>query len=470
VHAAPDPGSFRDPRSKVFVAADAVYRGLTAEGLADFADVEGSEFFGSLQAEGKVVATERLTAESPPAAAWPVPGDWAAVLRHERLPVISYPYEWTFEMLRDAALLQIEVTRRALAEGCITKDATSYNVQFDGSRPVFIDVGSFEKVVAGEPWPGYRQFCELFLNPLVLQAVADMPFQPWLRGSIRGISPAEVAPLIRGRRRLDRRLMVHVALHARAGRRYDDSDATEVRSELRQAGFGPKIIDAQLRNLDRTVRSLEWKAAASTWSGYGDRAHYTDADLGAKEDFVAATVGELGPELVLDVGANDGRFSELALGSGAQRVVAVDNDALVIDRLYRHLRSSGETRITPLVVDLADPSPGLGWRGQERRSFVDRVRPDLVLCLAVVHHLALTDTVPFDGIVALLADFASPLVVELPHRDDPMAALLLSRKRPGLFDHYDVPQWERALAARFTIEERVTLPSGRRTLYRCLPR
>ena len=159
----PDPGSFRDPLSRVYVTDDEVYRGLSAEGLAAFEAVEASSFFPALLAEGLVVPTER--------APDPVPfvGDrWAGALRHQRVPVISYPFEWTFEMLRDAALLQLEVTRRALTEGFITKDATSFNVQFDGARPVFIDVGSFERPPPGEPWPGYRQFCQLFLNPLVV--------------------------------------------------------------------------------------------------------------------------------------------------------------------------------------------------------------------------------------------------------------------------------------------------------------
>ena len=173
---------------------------------------------------------------------------------------------------------------------------------------------------------------------------------------------------------------------------------------------------------------------------------------------------------MLDLGANDGRFSRLALQAGAGSVVAVDNDALVVDRLYRDLRREGEQRILPLILDLADPSPGLGWRGRERRPFVERVRPDLVLCLAVVHHLALTNTVPLDEVVAFLADFGAPLVVEFPHPDDQMAARLLARKRTGVFDHYQQPNWERALAARFTIDEQETLPGGTRTLYRCSPR
>jgi hypothetical protein len=459
-----DAGSFRDPRSRVFTVGPDVFRGLSAEGLADYEAVERSSFFAALLQEGKVVGTRRAAGD-------PTGGQWAAVLEHDRIPVISYPYEWPFEMLRDAALLQIEIAQRALAEGFITKDATSYNVQFDGTRPVFIDVGSFEPLRSGEPWPGYRQFCELFLNPLVVQAVAGIDFQPWLRGSLDGIAPGSVAPLVHGRHRLDRRLMVHVLLHARAERGYADADKNrDVGGELNRAGFGAKVLNAQLDNLARTVRGLRWRAQRSDWSDYADRAHYSDDDLTAKDRFVARAVSEAGADLVLDLGANDGRFSKIALEHGADRAVAVDSDHLVVDRLYRHLRDTGEERILPLVMDLADPSTGLGWRGRERGAFTDRVAPDLVLCLAVVHHLALTNTVPLAMIVDLLADFGAPVVVEFPHRDDPMAAGLPPRKRTGLFDHYDLPQWEEALEARFTVVEREPSPSGRRTLYRCVSR
>ena len=460
-----DPGSFRDPMSRVYVADQQVQRGLSAEGLAQFEAVAASTFFPALVAEGKVVGTEQIAlAES-------FVGDgWAGALRHDAIPVISYPFEWTFEMLRDAALLQIEVTRRAMAEGFTTKDATPYNVQFDGAQPVFIDVGSFERPPAGEPWPGYRQFCELFLNPLVVQAVAGIPFQPWLRGSLDGIPPSQVAPLLHGRHRLDRRLLVHVSLHARAERRYADHDLEQdVRGDLRQAGFGPKVILAQLDNLERTVRRLRNGEERSTWSGYSDRSHYGDEDLAAKEAIVRAAVAAQMPSLVLDLGANDGRFSQLAVDAGAERAIAVDSDHLTVDRLYRHLRDSGERRVLPLLQDLTNPTGGSGWRSRERTPFTERVRPELVLCLAVVHHLALTNNVPFDHIVDLLADFDAPLLVEFPKPDDPMAARLLARKREGLFAHYDVPQWEAALARRFTVEERTELPSGRRVLYRATP-
>jgi hypothetical protein len=461
-----DPGSFRDPLSRVYVADDAVWRGLSETGLADFEAYAKTAAFERAQADGRVIATSVVPVDQAP-----VGEGWMGALRHERVRVVTYPYEWTFSMLKDAALLQLDLSREALAEGILTKDATSYNVQFQGARPVFIDVGSFERLVPGEPWPGYRQFCELFLNPLYLQAEVDVAFQPILRGSVHGISPTVAARIIGPRHRLRRDLLTHVRLHARAEARYADADAErDVKGELQRAGFGPKLIDAQLGNLRKAVERLEWKASASTWSTYSDRGHYTDADLEAKEAFVAAATAALPSPMVLDLGANDGRFSRVAVGAGASLAVAVDGDHLVVDHLYRQLKRDGETRILPLVMDLSDPSPGLGWRGRERPSFVDRVRPDLVLCLAVIHHLALSGTVPFPEIVAFLRDFDAPLVVEMPHRDDPMAARLLGRKRAGLFDHYDRPQWEQALRERFEVDEQVTLPSGTRTIYRCRPR
>jgi hypothetical protein len=460
-----DPGSFRDPSSRVFLDGDSVWRGLTEDALADYHVLARSQFFARALERRDVVATELV--EDPP----PLPGLWAGVLRHERVPVVSYPYEWSFEMLRDAALLQLRLAREGLAERILPKDASSYNVQFVGSRPVFIDIGSFERLRSSEPWRGYRQFCELFLNPLLVQARRDVPFQPLLRGCLDGIPPTQAAALL-GASGFRRGTVVHVRLHARADRRFADADRThDVPAELKRAGFGAGMIDAQLRNLERTVSRLRWRRSQSTWSDYGDRAHYSDRDLETKEEVVRAAVDPAQPpRLVLDLGANDGRFTRVALDAGAKAAIAADVDDLVVDQLYRAAREQRDERILPLVLDLTNPSPALGWRLRERLSFTERVRPDLVLCLAVVHHLALTGTVPLDEVVAMLADFAAPVVVEFPHRDDPMAARLLARKRTGLFDAYDLPPWEAALDRRFGVVRRTELPSGTRTLYYCRPR
>ena len=221
-------------------------------------------------------------------------------LRHERLPFVSYPYEWTFSMLKDAALLQLRVTREALAAGLALKDATPYNVQWRGARPVFIDVGSFERARPGEPWLGYRQFCMLFLYPLLLESYRGIPFQPWLRGSLEGIHPAEARSLLRGRDTLRGGVFKHVALHAKLERSHADG-AKDVRKELRDAGFAKELIEANLKGLEKLVRGLEPPGGPTEWSDYGTTCSYSDEDTRAKEEFVraavlrAAAVARLGP-------------------------------------------------------------------------------------------------------------------------------------------------------------------------------
>jgi hypothetical protein len=458
-----DEGSFRDPLSRVVHAQDRVLRVLRDDGVADFETLESSAFWTDAQADGSVVATGRT--EVPNALA---ESGWEAALEHERIPVISYPYEWTFSMLQDAALQQLRLTRMALAGRLLTKDATPFNSQFVGAAPVFVDVGSFERLRPNEPWRGYRQFCELFYNPLLLQAVANMPFQPWLRGSLRGISPEVTRSLLPTRRRVGRGAFVNVVLHSRLERKYSNN-SRDVTGEIRRAGFNPKLIESQLAKLEKVVGGLDWAEASSTWSEYTDRSHYGERDLEAKASFVREVTSAVPRSQVLDLGANDGYFSRIA-SEHAEYVVAVDSDALVIDRLYRSLRAEGNRSVLPLYSDLVDPSPSLGWRSQERPALTSRVSPDLVLALALVHHLAITDTVPLAEVVAMLRDYDCEVVVEFPTREDPMVRRLLQRKRSGLFDHYSLESFEDALTSRFDIVRREHLPSETRHLFHVRPR
>ncbi len=459
----PDPGSFRDPASRVFDLDGRVLRALGEEAADDFAALEGSRLYADALATGDVVATHRLDAVPDG-----VDGEWVAALEHDRIPVISYPYEWTFEMLRDAALLTLTLTERAIDEGLITKDATPYNVQFAGCHPTFIDVGSFEQLRRGEVWFGYRQFCQLFLNPLLLQAKRRIPFQPWLRGSLEGITPADAASTLRTRDKLRGGAFTNVVLHARLEQRYAASDR-DLRAEGKAAGLGPVILKAQVRKLRKAVTKLRWKPGESEWSGYSERAHYGDDDLAAKSDLVQRVAAQRHRGQVLDLGANDGYFTDLALPH-ADYAVAVDADPVVVDMLYRHLRERDERKVLPLTVDLADPSGGIGWRGRERPPFAERVQPDLVLFLAVVHHMAITRTIPLDEIAELLAGWRCEVVAELPLPDDPMVQRLMRSKRDRRFDRYRREEWEAALAPRFEVVEQQTLPSATRVLYHLRPR
>jgi len=390
------------------------------------------------------------------------------VLRHERVPFVSYPYEWTFSMLRDAALLQLDLMLDALAEGMILKDATPYNVQWRGARPVFVDVGSFEALRDGEPWAGYRQFCSLFLYPLLMQAWRRAPFNPWLRGSLEGISPGEARSLLGGRDLLRRGAFTHVVMHSRLDRRYA-ARGGDVRSELRRAGFDRRLIEANVRGLRRLVSRLEWRPAGSPWLAYAPTTSYDEADAGRKEAFVRDAAAARHRRLVWDLGANGGRFTRLA-AEHADYALALDADASVVERLYLELRAAGERRILPLVANLADPAPGLGWRGVERPPLSERGRPDLVLCLALVHHLAISANVPPAAIVDWLASLRAELVVEFPTRDDEQVRSLLARKREGLHADYERAGFERLLGAAFELARTEELAGGTRVLYLARPR
>lgn len=390
------------------------------------------------------------------------------MLAHERIPFVSYPYEWTFSMLRDAALLQLDLMLAALDEDLILKDATPYNVQFKGARPVFVDIGSFERLRPGETWAGYRQFCMLYLYPLLLQAVKGCEFQPWLRGSIDGIAPAQMRAVSSLRDRFRRGFLLNVFMHARLEARHGDRGA-QVKDEVSRAGFKKELIVANVRRMRKLVERLSWEPPEGVWVAYGERNSYSDADAVRKDEFVREVVGSQPWGLTWDIGANNGRYSRIA-AEGSQTVLAVDADQGPVELLYRSLRDERDERILTLTMNLADPSPGLGWRGRERRDLAARGKPDLVLALALVHHVAIAANVPVAEIVDWLASLDSALVIEFPTREDPMVRKLLGPKRDGLHPDYERGNFERVLAASFDVERRERSSSGTRLLYFARPK
>ena len=463
----PEPSSFRDPDSTLFYAPDgAVLRALTEAGLEDWRRLAATRFFGRAVAEGRIVPTELADDGHPPPSARGEP--YAAVLQHERVPFVSYPYEWCFSMLKDAALLQLELLRSAIDEGMILKDSSPYNVQWRGARPLFVDLGSFEPLREGEPWVGYRQFCMLFLYPLMLQAYKGLPFNAWLRGSTDGIAPQECRSVMSLRDLFRPGVLSHVVLHSRLEHRYA-AEGAEVRRELRAAGFSSELVLANVRRAEKVVRKLAWKPKGSAWSSYGATTTYSEADADRKAVFVRESASARERRLLWDLGCNDGRYTRIAAES-TRYAVAVDSDAAVVDRLYAALRDERDERILPLTMNLADPSPNLGWRARERRALWERGRPDMVLCLALVHHLSISANIPIREIVDWLYSLGASLVIEFPTRHDPMVQTLLARKRPGSHPDYDRDFFERCLSEAFEVERRLALAGASRVLYLVHPK
>jgi SAM-dependent methyltransferase len=456
-----EPGSFRDPESRVFYAGDDVYRALSPDGLSDFEALRATDLLD----DERVVRTELV--EDGAVDRSVLVHEPAGVLRHERIPFVSYPYEWTFSMLKDAALLQLDLLLASLEHDLVLKDSTPYNVQFKGARPVFVDVGSFERLREGEPWIGYRQFCMLYLYPLVLQAAKGVPFHPWLRGSIDGITPTQMRGLLSFRDRFRRGMFTNVFLHARLEARYADRP-DQVKQEVKRV-FKKELFVANVRKMRKLVERLSWDPPQGVWTAYGERNSYTDADARRKDEFVRQVATSQPWSLVWDIGANNGRYSRIA-AEGAKTVVAVDADQGPVELLYRDLRDEGNEQILTLTMNLADPSPGLGWRGLERRALPDRGKPDLILALALIHHVAISANVPVKEFVDWLASLGSALVIEFPTREDPMVKKLLAPKREGLHPDYELDLFERTLKEAFEVERSERLESGTRVLYFARPK
>jgi hypothetical protein len=459
-----EPASFRDPATRIFYVDGRVLRGLDDTAAGDWAELSGTTFFPKAVEAGTIVATHTVEPSDVPLE---VAGQYATVIEHERIPFISYPYEWTFAMLRDAAIIHLELLLAALEEDVSMKDGYAFNVQWRGAAPVFIDTGSFERL-GGGPWIGYRQFCQTFLYPLLLEAHLGVSFQRILMGHLDGLDPTEMRQIFSGRKKFKKGVFKHVYLHSVAEQRVTRGGQA-IKKDLSKSGFSKELTKATVTKLLKLVRKLRSKRADSGWKAYRETCSYSDEDRDAKERFLRTAVDGLDVSLAWDLGCNDGIYSRIVAETGAY-VVAVDSDDVTVDVLYRRLRDDGITNIVPLVMNLVDPSPARGWRGEERSAFTERSQPDLVLALALVHHLAIASNVPLGEVVSWFRRFDSRLVVEFVEPHDPMAKRLLGNKPAGMFPDYRIDEFERLLGECFTIEQREQLPSGSRTLYSCAPK
>jgi SAM-dependent methyltransferase len=453
-----DPGSFRDPSGFIFRRDGVVYRQVNRSFAARWDDLVNSGLLDALHAGGSLIPHEPA---QPGTALRP---DLAhAVIRPEALEFVSYPYEWSFGQLRDAALLTLDVQAACAEAGFTLRDATAYNVQFRRGRPILIDTLSFERAEAGRPWAAYRQFCEHFLAPLVLMARRDVRCGLMLREFIDGIPLDLAASLLPGRTKLNPGLLSHVHLHARAQRRYADrSDAGSAVAPGRT--LSPLRQRALIDSLRRTLAGLRWEPAGTEWADYAENTSYGDDATRRKDDLVRELLRGASGERVWDLGANTGRFSRIAADLG-RRVVAWDVDPAATERHYRRVRTDGTASILPLVLDLGNPSPRLGWANAERRSLIDRADADVVLVLALVHHLAISRNVPLERLADFFAELAPGLIVEFVPKDDPMVRKLLAT-REDVFPDYTLNGFRAALARRFEIVAEEPIGGSPRVLFR----
>ncbi|MCB2203137.1 class I SAM-dependent methyltransferase [bacterium] len=448
-------GSFRDPAGYVFEREGVVFRALRAEGDADYRLLQESGLYDELTGKGLLPAHEEIIGLSA------LPSDIVRVLRPEQLPFFSYPYEWSFTQLRDAALLTLRVQRMALKHGLTLKDASAFNVSFRGTQPLFADILSFTRYEEGAPWQAYLQFCEQFFVPLLLSRRAGRSVSSLLRAHIDGIPLTLAARMLRGLRRFSPAELLHVHLHARSIRK----NMQKVHNSGRPTHQSRQQTLALLDSLERTIQKMTAPAPESHWSGYYADTVYDEAETTAKENFIRDSVRKLAPAMVWDLGSNTGRYARIAAEEGAT-VIAMDADDAVVDAMYREWKKEKREHCTPLVMNLANPSPALGWAHEERLSLEQRGPADLVLYLGLIHHLRYTHMIPLEQQAAYLARIARNVILEWIPPDDPNVKLLARGSRSGFA--YSRELLMISLAEYFDVSYTEMLESSGRELMVCM--
>jgi hypothetical protein len=430
-----------------------LYRQINEAGLSDYQHLLSSGLYAELVKSGDLVAHE----EDDPALS--PDGRASRVIRPTPVEFISYPYEWSFSQLKDAALLTLRLEKAAIARGMTLKDATAYNVAFANGRPIWIDTLSFAVPQPDSPWVAYGQFCQMFLAPLALASQVDIRLLQLLRPYIDGIPLDLASALLPASSRLRPGLLMHLHLHATAQRRVPRGKVakTSTRRLSRPALLG------LVETLERTVRRLEWRAPGTTWGNYYEATNYTDGAFAHKREIVQSVLDSLLPVNVWDLGANDGTFSRLASDRGIP-TVAFDVDPVAVEKNYRRARAASERHLLPLLLDLTNPSGAAGWANEERDALATRGPADLALMLALVHHLAIAHNVPLDRIAEYAARLARAIVIEfVPKGDSQVQRMLASRE--DIFDSYTQDEFERAFGAKFTIEQAIPVRESMRTIY-----
>lgn len=461
-----DPGSFRDPSGYVFSDGVRVFRSLSPAAQQEYDAALACGLLDAATERGLLIGSREVALAGFPMNVRGARGETPTrLLEHPRVPVISYPYEWTFSQLKDAALRHLELQLLALQQDFELSDATAYNMQFDAGDAVHIDVLSLRRYRPGRPWEGYNQFCRQFLFPLLIESSLGIPFQRIYRGNLAGVNISDLKALVPSWKRFTSlNMILHVQLQSAALRSASSNNLSNVSVKIPEIPKNRYV--AMLEGLRDWIEGLKSGRSQKTyWADYAAVNSYSDQEKQEKQAFVRTATCEWGSHSVLDLGGNSGDYSQAALAGGASRAYCVDGDVDALEIAYAH-RKAGATGLLPLVIDWSDPSPGQGWAGKERQPLETRLQVDTVLALAVIHHIVIGGNVPLQQFVDQLFVFGKTVIVEFVPKSDPMVQGLL-RGRSDIFEDYTEDDFVHLLRTRSEIQHVHRLRTEGRVLFAC---
>lgn len=471
-------GSFRDPTGRVYeleLSADGltsrrVLRGVDQVTLDNQEQLLRMPFYQSLVEAEQIVGTKNVSSDvNDPSVEQVLSDGWAGVLEHDEIPYITYPYEWSFSMYREAALLHLEILEKSLESGWILKDATPYNIQWRGTKPVFIDTPSFIPWVEGSPWVAYRQFCSMFFSPLAIRNYLGIDHRSILRSNLNGIDPVQAVKYFTGLKKFKKGVLSHIVFPSRVemhilNKERDDATAAERKSPKHSKA----MVIGLVQSMARLISKMDLQKEKTDWSDYEETHSYSDTEHVVKKEFIEEVVARKAYGLAWDLGCNTGEFSRVC-EKKCEYVVAVDGDHGAIEKLYKSQKKADSNTILPLTLNLSNLSPSQGWASSERIAFDQRKSPDLVVCLALIHHLRITENIPNRLFLKWLKSLESDVVIEFVGRDDEMVVKLLTNKDEK-YEDYNLQQFVDDVECYFDIETRKTLKGGKREIFFLVPK
>lgn len=457
------PCSYKDPSGNVYLAGENVFRCVSKSAKDDWLFFIKSGLSEKLQKLNYLQKTTKADINK-------IKGfftkdqldKFAEIVEHKKLPFLSYPYEWSFEMLKDAAILHLDLLNECLKNDFITKDGTSYNIQFQGSKPIFIDILSIVPYKQGSPWVGFRQFCQLFLFPLMIMSYKAIPFQIILKGYLDGIDVLTTKRLFSLKDILKPGIFTNVFLQALFQTSFSNEEDS-LKRKISAVQIKKTQLQKNILNLKKTINQLPYPKISSPWLSYSENNSYNQNYSQFKKDFVEKVIENIKPSLLFDLGCNTGDFSILA-AKNSNYVIALDSDYQCIDRLYQRLKKSSIKNILPLVVDITNPSPNLGWKLSEFPSFFNREKPDVILCLALIHHLVLGKNIPLENSVEWLSQLAPNIIFEFITKEDPKAEFLLKEKE-DTYPDYNIKKLESCFQKYCSLKEKMVVSENKRIIY-----
>lgn len=449
------PSSFRDPSGFLFFDNGRIYRQINKYYKENYDLLLSCGLYEKLVNEGLLVKHEEFAAEN-------IVGIESDEKRYkiispEYISFISYPYEWCFGELKDAALTTLLIQKTALEHGMSLKDASAYNIQFKDGKATLIDTLSFEKYEEGKPWVAYKQFCQHFLAPLALMKYRDLRMNQLLKAFIDGIPLDLASKLLPKRTHLKFSLLTHIHMHAKSQEKYSDKVVKIVHK------ISKFQMLALVDNLESFISKLALDKAKTEWGDYYDDTNYSDKSLADKKEIINGFIDKSGAEKVWDMGANTGFFSRIASEKGLP-TISFDIDPLAVEKNYLEMKGGRDKNILPLILDATNPSPAIGWENEERDSLIGRGPTDLVMALALVHHLAISNNTPLLNVASFFAKICENLIIEFVPKSDSNTQRLL-RTREDIFQEYDENHFEKEFGKFFDTVEKRQVSGSERTVY-----